>query len=154
MTTPEQLLVSWFLAALGVGGTWPNGVALVAEIWSGLSRPMISGIIGMAANVGLFMMSTIATYVAVTPDSWRWMMAAGFATVVLGALILLSVPESPRWLASRQSRGDSGKPLSDAGSRLALKVYVSDSIAGHVCPGPSSCAAAVASHHFGPSVDG
>ena len=110
VTTPEQLLVSWFLAALGVGGTWPNGVALVAEIWSGLSRPMISGIIGMAANVGLFMMSTIATFVAVTPDSWRWMMAAGFATVILGALILLSVPESPRWLASRQSRGDSGKP--------------------------------------------
>lgn len=112
VTTPEQLLVSWFLAALGVGGTWPNGVALVSEIWSGLSRPMISGIIGMAANVGLFMMSTIATSVAVTPDTWRWMMAAGFASGLLAFPIFLCVPESPRWLASRQSRGDSGKPAS------------------------------------------
>ncbi len=110
VTTPEQMLVTWFLAALGVGGTWPNGVALVAEIWSSLSRPMISGIIGMAANVGLLMMSTIATYVAVTPDEWRWMMLAGFASGVLAVPILVLVPESPRWLANRQARGDSGKP--------------------------------------------
>ena len=36
--SPWQLLALWFLACTGVGGMWPNGVALVSEAWSSLSR--------------------------------------------------------------------------------------------------------------------
>src|SRR5437870_6870762 len=35
--TPEQLLVLRFLACLGIGGVWPNAVALVAEAWPDVS---------------------------------------------------------------------------------------------------------------------
>jgi MFS transporter, SHS family, sialic acid transporter len=38
--SPSQLLVLWFLASTGVGGMWPNGVALVSEAWPSLEvRP-------------------------------------------------------------------------------------------------------------------
>jgi MFS family permease len=40
---PWQLLVLWFMACTGVGGTWPNAVALVSEVWSDLSRPFVAG---------------------------------------------------------------------------------------------------------------
>jgi MFS family permease len=99
--TPLQLLIPWFFAGLGVGGVWPNGVALVAETWSGMSRPMAAGIMGMSANVGIFMMGTLGTAIAITPDHWRWAMLVCASTVVLGIAVLAVVPESPRWLASR-----------------------------------------------------
>ena len=101
-TSPEHLLVCWFLACTGVGGMWPNGVALVSEAWSGMSRPMVAGVIGTSANIGIFLFSTVATQVKITPDSWRWVMLAGAGPLVLGVFSLIAVPESPRWLAARR----------------------------------------------------
>lgn len=105
---PWQLLGLWFLACMGVGGMWPNGVALVAEAWSSLSRPAAAGLIGTSANIGIFFMSTVTAQHAVTPDDWRWVMGVAAAPCVLGVLTLAAVPESPRWLASR--RRATGEP--------------------------------------------
>lgn len=110
VTSPWQLVVVWFVTCLGVGGSWPNGVALVAEMWASLSRPMVSGIIGMAANIGIWVMATIATRVLITPDDWRWTMLVGAGTFPLGVLILLFVPESPRWHQTRAQQQVEGKP--------------------------------------------
>ncbi|MEE3220797.1 MAG: MFS transporter, partial [Planctomycetota bacterium] len=111
--TPLQLLALRFVACMGVGGMWPNGVALVSEAWSNLSRPMIAGVIGTAANIGIFTMSTIATKFDINPESWRWVMLIGAAPVVLGLLSLVAVPESPRWLASRNRERAAGQRTSD-----------------------------------------
>ncbi len=100
--TPEQLLVLWYLACMGVGGMWPNGVALVSEAWSGMSRPMIAGVIGTSANIGIFMLATIASKYAITPDSWRWVMLVAAAPMLLAIVSIAFVPESPRWLAARR----------------------------------------------------
>src|SRR5256885_618709 len=51
--TPEQLLVLRFISALGVGGMWPAAVSLASEAWSDVSRPILSGLIGTSANVGI-----------------------------------------------------------------------------------------------------
>ena len=55
--TCEQMLVLRFLVGLGVGGMWPNGVALVAECWPNTSRPTVSGILGAGINVGIVCLS-------------------------------------------------------------------------------------------------
>ncbi len=104
--SPEQFVTLWFLACLGVGGMWPTGVALVAEAWSNLSRPVTAGIIGTAANVGLFLLATLAKLEPITPDHWRWVMLVGAAPLALGLFALVAVPESPRWLAARGSRAE------------------------------------------------
>jgi SHS family sialic acid transporter-like MFS transporter len=101
--TPVQFCTLWFLACTGVGGMWPNGVALVAEAWSSLSRPALAGVIGTAANFGLFAMNSIAARVAITPDDWRWAMLVGAAPLVLGIFAFLFVPESPRWWAAQEA---------------------------------------------------
>src|SRR5262245_57607522 len=41
-----------FIAALGMGGEWSLGVALVMEVWPNRSRAFMAGLIGAAANVG------------------------------------------------------------------------------------------------------
>ncbi|MEQ1860026.1 MAG: MFS transporter [Chthoniobacteraceae bacterium] len=102
VTSQEQLLALRFLAGLGIGGMWPNGVALVAEVWSDVSRPMLAGIIGMAANLGVFVTSQLGTFWKITPESWRGLMLVGASPVLLGVAVWWLLPESPRWLATRE----------------------------------------------------
>jgi SHS family sialic acid transporter-like MFS transporter len=106
--TPEQLLVLRFLAGLGIGGMWPTGVSLAAEAWSDVSRPMLAGLLGTAANVGIVLLSVVAYFMPLTPDSWRWMMLLGFPSALLGLWVLGMVPESPAWLAARHQPGHRG----------------------------------------------
>lgn len=99
--SPWQLLMVWFLACMGVGGMWPNGVALIAEAWTGMSRPMVAGVIGTSANVGILLLATVAAKIPITPDHWRWIMLVGALPFLVGLFALFAVPESPRWLAAR-----------------------------------------------------
>lgn len=101
--SPLQYCALWFLACMGVGGMWPNGVALVSEAWSSMSRPAVAGTIGTAANIGILLFATLATHVAIEPDHWRWAPLFAASPIVLGLFALFTVPESPRWLAARQT---------------------------------------------------
>lgn len=101
VSTCEQMLVLRFLVGLGVGGMWPNGVALVAESWPNASRPAVAGVLGAGINVGILGLSQIGRYSPITPDSWRWLFALAAIPAVLGVLIITLLPESPKWLASR-----------------------------------------------------
>ena len=101
VTTQEQMLVLRFAVGLGVGGVWPNAVALVAESWPDKSRPVVAGLMGAAINSGILFLSQLAQLHPVTPDSWRWLFYIAGAPAVLGVLVLLFLPESPTWLASR-----------------------------------------------------
>ncbi len=102
--TPEQLLVLWFLACTGVGGVWPNGVSLASEALPGVSRPLISGLFGTAANLGLILLSVFAYLKPITVDNWRWVFLVCAMPAILGVLVLVLMPESPAWLAQRDQR--------------------------------------------------
>jgi MFS family permease len=95
------MLVLRFLACLGIGGTWPNAVALVAEAWPNASRPLLAGLLGAAANVGFVLLGVVGYYVPITNEAWRWVLLVAAVPGGLGVFILFAVPESPRWLASR-----------------------------------------------------
>ncbi|MFO1094663.1 MAG: MFS transporter [Planctomycetaceae bacterium] len=90
-----------FLACLGIGGVWPNAVALVAEAWPSASRPFLAGLLGAAANVGAVFLGVTAYHWHVTNGDWRWTLLIGAAPVGIGAWILIAVPESRRWLAAK-----------------------------------------------------
>ncbi len=97
----EQMLVLRFFVGLGVGGMWPNGVALVSECWPNVSRPMVAGIVGAGLNTGILLLSQIARLRHITPDSWRWLFGWSAVPGLFGVLALCFVPESPRWLSAR-----------------------------------------------------
>ncbi|MBX7256690.1 MAG: MFS transporter [Candidatus Hydrogenedentes bacterium] len=101
----EQLLLLRFLVGLGVGGTWPNGVSLLSEFWSDVSRPALAGIMGAAANLGILLLSFLGKAYVVTPDTWRPFMLITGSPVVLAVLAYALVPESPKWLQSRMASG-------------------------------------------------
>ncbi len=99
--SPAQLLILRFLTCMGVGGMWPNGVALVSEAWSTLSRPVVAGVIGTAANFGIALLGWLAIERQIDAENWRWVLLVGATPVVLGVVVLAVVPESPRWLETR-----------------------------------------------------
>jgi MFS family permease len=113
--TPEVLLVLRFLTGLGVGGMWPTGVSLASEAWSDVSRPLLAGVLGTAANVGIVLMGLLAIRREVTVDDWRWLMVVGAMPIVLSVLVWLVVPESPNWLATRGT-GATRKPSTSLGT--------------------------------------
>ena len=111
--TPEQLLGLRFLACLGIGGAWPNAVALAAEAWPAASRPLLAGLLGAAANVGFVLLGVVGYLFEITPDAWRWVLLVGGAPAVLGVFILAAVPESPRWIAARAAAAADASPLAE-----------------------------------------
>ncbi|MSU50710.1 MAG: MFS transporter [Opitutus sp.] len=95
--TPLQLGILRFIAALGMGGEWSLGVALVAEVWPERFRPLLAGVIGAAANVGIIIIAVIGVILPVTTSSWRLVILIGAAPALLTFFIRLFVPESQRW---------------------------------------------------------
>jgi MFS family permease len=106
-SSPWQLAGFRFMAALGMGGEWSLGVALVMETWPSQHRPWLAGAIGAAANIGFLLIGGIGYVVPITADSWRWVMLVGATPAALTFFVRLFVPESQRWkesVAKQESR--------------------------------------------------
>lgn len=124
--TPEQMFFLRFLSALGMGGEWSLGVALVMELWPNKTRGLLSGLIGGAANFGFLLIAIIGLGMGrmvnaiagglfalgfpedlvnalVRNSGWRLMMLIGAIPALLTFFIRLCVPESGRWKAEQAS---------------------------------------------------
>ncbi len=109
VTSQEQLLLLRFLVGLGVGGVWPNGIALVSESWPAASKATVSGVMAAGINVGIIILSQCGRIWPITPDSWRWLFQIAGLPALLGLTVLAAIPESPQWLA----QGGRNAPESD-----------------------------------------
>jgi MFS family permease len=119
-TQPWHLAVLRFIAALGIGGEWALGVALVVELWPDKSRAFVAGLVGASANVGFVIVGLLGLVVAQTIDrlaqilpqagvfawllsghgagrGWRLLLISGCLPALLIFFIRLFVPESHKW---------------------------------------------------------
>jgi MFS family permease len=96
-TDPTHLAAARFMAALGMGGEWALGVALVMEVWPERHRSKMAGAIGMAANLGMVLVGCMALAYPVDDSSWRNHFLIGASPAILTLLIRLFVPESEKW---------------------------------------------------------
>jgi MFS family permease len=86
--TPLQIGIFRFIAALGMGGEWSLGVALVMEVWPNRSRALMAGLIGAAANVGYLLVGFVGLgLVAVLADMHGWLTAIGLSDAWASALV-------------------------------------------------------------------
>lgn len=94
----QQLAACRFLGAVGLGGEWGLGVALVMETWPNASRPVLAGLIGGAANVGFILSAGVGYLVNFLGFGWRGVLIAGFFPAILTLFIRLGVKEPERWV--------------------------------------------------------
>lgn len=121
-TEPWHLGALRFISALGMGGEWSLGVALVMECWPERSRPWLAAAIGAASNFGFALIAIVALCFKITADSWRWVMLVGAAPAFLTFFIRLFVPESQRWKDSVS--GVVSRPLKEIFSPALLKTTI------------------------------
>jgi MFS transporter, SHS family, sialic acid transporter len=126
---PWQIAALRFLAALGMGGEWALGVALVMEVWDAKHRPILAGLIGAAANVGFVLVGLMGALIKVDQTNWRWFAILGAAPALLTFVIRLFVPESHKWQASQEVK--KSKPLTElfADKRLARVAIIAIGLA-------------------------
>ena len=111
-----------YLSALGMGGEWALGVALVMEVWPSNKRWLLAGIIGAAANIGIALIAIAGLYSgqlgaglaalglaeslvtkATDNGGWRLLMMRGALPAFLTFFIRLFVPESEKWKQATMS---------------------------------------------------
>ena len=110
---PWHLCAARFMGAVGMGGEWALGIALVMEVWPEKHRPLMAGVIGAAANVGFALIAVFAIFFKVTIDSWRWVALIGAAPALLTFFVRLFVPESEKWQAAVRSAPEKVRPLAE-----------------------------------------
>jgi MFS family permease len=100
-----------FLTALGVGGEWAAGAAMVAEVFPARSRARALGALQAASGFGNMMAALITltlANVAEPTQSWRWAFAIGALPALLVIWIRSSVREPQRWQQARDAAERSG----------------------------------------------
>ena len=95
-----QLAVYRFLTALGIGGEWAAGAALVAEVWPKEKRAKAAGILQSAWAAGFFLAAIIM--LLLRNQNWRWVFVAGIAPALLALLVRCWVKEPQRWVRAHQ----------------------------------------------------
>lgn len=126
VVSPWQFAGLRFAGALGMGGEWALGVALVMELWPGASRAWLAGWIGAFGNLGYLVVGTVALMLTKTGGelngwvqslgisaewanhltangNWRLLMLFGSLPAILTLFIRLFVPESDRWLKEKEA---------------------------------------------------
>lgn len=94
-----QLGLFRFLTALGIGGEWAAGAALVAEVWPEEKRARAAGVLQSAWAAGFFLAALI--HLLLREHGWRPVFVVGVAPAVVAMLVRLWVREPERWVRAR-----------------------------------------------------
>lgn len=107
--TWEQVAVVRFLTAIGIGGEWAAGAALVAEVVPDRARAGAAAILQSAAALGPIL-AGLANQ-ALAGENWRWMFVVGIVPAFLTIVIRMGVREPERWARVARKKGDWAQPL-------------------------------------------
>jgi MFS family permease len=101
--TWEQIAVVRFITALGVGGEWAAGAALLAEAFPDKARAPAAGLLQSAAAVGP-VLAALANR-AVPAEDWRLLFLIGIVPALVTIVIRLKVHEPERWQKAKLEEG-------------------------------------------------
>ena len=87
-----HLAIYRFLTALGIGGEWAAGAAIVAETWPEEKRAKAAGILQSAWAVGFFLAATF-NLTAQRSYGWRGLFLVGILPAFVALLVRWWVKE-------------------------------------------------------------
>lgn len=100
--TAWQLIIFRFLLGIGIGADYPISATLVSEFSSTKSRGKHSTFLGAMWFVGAVVAYLVGMLLLpLGPSAWRYMLLVGSVFALIVFYFRVTLPESPRWLASR-----------------------------------------------------
>lgn len=101
-TTWWHLLIFRFIAALGIGGEWAAGSALVAETLHGKHRVWASAVLQSGYMTGCILACLTTGFMKHLDP--RWVFLVGVIPAFLTVFIRAAVPEPPQWKAAANAQ--------------------------------------------------
>ena len=104
-----QLLIFRFLAALGIGGEWAVGSALLSESWPKRWRPWMAAVLQTGVNLGVLLACGVVFSLAGLSGALgrnyepRWVFLVGIAPALLVFWIRRKVPEPDEWRQAKRA---------------------------------------------------
>lgn len=117
-----HLMICRFLAALGIGGEWAVGAALLSETWPKQWRPWIAAVLQSAVNVGVMLAMVAGLLMRDLPA--RSVFLVGVLPALLVVWIRRAVPEPEQWQAARQEAAGHAPGVRDLFRGSVLRVTV------------------------------
>jgi len=101
-----QLALFRFVTALGIGGEWAAGAALVAEVWPEDKRTKAAGLLQSAWAGGFLVAAVLNLFLR--NYGWRPMFVVGVAPAIVAVFVFLWVREPERWVKARAAERQAG----------------------------------------------
>jgi len=125
--TITEFVVFRFVGGLGIGSAAVLSPLYIAEIAPARARGALVSVNQLAIVTGILLAYFVNWIFAGTgPATWRWMFAMGAVPSVLFFLLLLGVPESPRWLVKNGREDEARRVLTRADSAEAAAAGLHD----------------------------
>jgi MFS family permease len=115
-----HLAIYRFLTALGIGGEWAAGAALVAEVWPEEKRAKAAGILQSAWAAGFLIAAVVNMLMC--HSGWRPLFVVGIAPALVALLVRLWVKEPERWVKAQEQE----RQLGGAGSDKLAELFRPD----------------------------
>lgn len=112
----ETLLPARFLQGIAIGGALPVSITYINELAPTSTRGRYFGTFQFLCMAGYSAASVSSTMVIPTLG-WRWMFGLGALPLLLLPLVVMTLPESPRWLARAGRRRDAEQAMAKLGAR-------------------------------------
>jgi len=123
----QWLAILRFCGALGMGGTWTSGAALVAESWGPRFRGRGGAYMQMGLPLGAILAIAASAFVGAINGGglghlgWRALYLIGALPAVILFFVMRQTPESPVWLARRGTAPAAGRVAERALPREHLR---------------------------------
>jgi sugar porter (SP) family MFS transporter len=118
------LFVARALLGVAVGFTSVTAPVYVSELAPPKSRGMLIGLYQFALTSGIALADLVGYWFA-GQQGWRWMFACGLIPALVFLFMVLTVPESPRWLFAQNRVAEAESVLKsytdEAGTRVLLE---------------------------------
>jgi sugar porter (SP) family MFS transporter len=118
------LFVARTMLGIAVGFTSVTAPVYVSELAPPQSRGMLIGLYQFALTSGIALADLVGYWFAAS-HGWRWMFAFGLIPALFFLFMVLTVPESPRWLFAQNRVAEAELVLKsytdEAGARLLLE---------------------------------
>jgi len=101
-----HLAIYRFLTALGIGGEWAAGAALVAEVWPEEKRAKAAGILQSAWAAGFLIAAAVNLLIGHL--GWRLLFVVGIVPAIVAVFVRLWVKEPERWVKAREQEQQPG----------------------------------------------
>lgn len=100
-----HLLIFRFLAALGIGGEWAVGAALLAETWPKGWRYWMAAVLQTGVNLGILLAGVAVYTLSAFQLENRYAFLVGLVPALIVVWIRRAVPETDDWHAAKKDAG-------------------------------------------------